>query len=88
MNTFGLDKSYDQIDFEAVRIEDLDLISGGSGGGSNGFKVGSASLGASAALVGLAGATTSVAAAPVIVVGAIVATAAYGGYKVGSALFA
>ena len=33
MNTFGLDKNYRQIDFEEVTVEDLEFISGGSGGG-------------------------------------------------------
>lgn len=32
MKNFGLDKNYNQIDFEEVSIEELQVISGGSGG--------------------------------------------------------
>ncbi|QEI11002.1 hypothetical protein [Cellvibrio japonicus] len=33
MNTFGLDRNYEQFNFEEVSVEDLQIISGGSGGG-------------------------------------------------------
>jgi hypothetical protein len=33
MNTFALDKNYDQINFEKISVAELEVISGGSGGG-------------------------------------------------------
>ena len=33
MNTFALDKNYDQIDFEEISVVELEVISGGSGSG-------------------------------------------------------
>lgn len=35
MNTFILDKNYEQFDFEEISVEELDIISGGSGTDSN-----------------------------------------------------
>jgi bacteriocin-like protein len=32
MKSFGLDKNYEQINFEEVTVEELQAISGGSGG--------------------------------------------------------
>lgn len=37
--TFGLDKKYEQINFEEVSVEELDVISGGYGGW-NGLSLG------------------------------------------------
>lgn len=34
MNTFGLDKNHDTFDFTVMSVEDLSVISGGSGGRS------------------------------------------------------
>lgn len=34
MNNFGLDKNYSQLNFEEITVEDLVIVSGGSGGGS------------------------------------------------------
>lgn len=36
MKVFNLDKSYECIKFEDISVEDLIVISGGSGGGSGG----------------------------------------------------
>jgi hypothetical protein len=33
MQTFGIDKNYEEINFEAVSVEELEMVSGGSGGG-------------------------------------------------------
>jgi hypothetical protein len=33
MKSFGIDKNYEEINFEEVTPEDLQMISGGSGGG-------------------------------------------------------
>lgn len=41
--TFGLDKKYEQINFEEVSVEELDVISGGYGGW-NGLSLGEGSL--------------------------------------------
>jgi hypothetical protein len=32
MQSFGIDKNYEEINFEEVSVEDLQMISGGSGG--------------------------------------------------------
>jgi predicted regulator of Ras-like GTPase activity (Roadblock/LC7/MglB family) len=32
MQTFGIDKNYEEINFEQVSVEELQMISGGSGG--------------------------------------------------------
>ncbi len=38
MNTFGLDKNHSQLNFEEITVEDLVIVSGGSGGsGGLGF---------------------------------------------------
>jgi len=44
MNTFGLDKNYEQINFEEVTVEELQVISGGSGGGGLSLKEGGLAL--------------------------------------------
>jgi hypothetical protein len=33
MQSFGIDKNYEEINFEQVTVEDLQVISGGSGSG-------------------------------------------------------
>lgn len=33
MNNFGLDKNYSQFNFEEITVDDLVIVSGGSGGG-------------------------------------------------------
>lgn len=33
MSTFGLDKNYQQFNFEEISVDELQIISGGSGGG-------------------------------------------------------
>jgi len=37
MSSFGLNKNYSQFDFEEITVDDLSLISGGSGG-TNGWR--------------------------------------------------
>jgi bacteriocin-like protein len=54
MNTFGLDKNYEQFNFEEISVEELQVISGGSGGGTNWNLVGT-----SLALAGIALAAVS-----------------------------
>ncbi|MBE8716319.1 hypothetical protein [Cellvibrio polysaccharolyticus] len=36
MNTFGLDKNYTQFNFEEISVDELQIISGGSGSGTDG----------------------------------------------------
>lgn len=35
MNTFGLDKNHSQLNFEKISVDDLVVVSGGSGGSSS-----------------------------------------------------
>lgn len=50
MKSFGLDKNYEQINFDEVTVEELQIISGGTGGGGGSY--------AYAARAGIAGAFT------------------------------
>lgn len=52
MKTFGLDKNFDQFNFEELKVEDLEIISGGCGGVSNDAAYGGA-LGAAGLFLGL-----------------------------------
>ena len=45
MNTFALDKNYQPFNFEEISVEELQFISGGSGGGCSDLVYGSAILG-------------------------------------------
>lgn len=38
MNNFGLDKNYEQFNFEEITVEELEIISGGSGGYISGYQ--------------------------------------------------
>ncbi len=42
MNTFALDKNYSQLNFEEISIDDLEIISGGTGA-SDGWMLGGGS---------------------------------------------
>lgn len=89
MNAFGLDKKYEEFNFEEVSVDELEIISGGSG--SEGmvnaslasgiaFGIGMAAFGSSWGVVGVGIAFAS---AP-IAVAAMVGLAAYAGYSAGS----
>lgn len=67
-NAFGLDKNYEQINFEEVSVEELQIISGGSGSGTDGaywamlgmssaFVIGAATVAAGPIAWALAGAS-------------------------------
>lgn len=70
MNNFGLDKSYEQFDFEEITVEDLEVISGGTGGGRSLSPV-EGSIALTGIAIGAAAAGMTVA-APVAAVGAAV----------------
>ncbi len=42
MSTFALDKNYQQFNFEEISVEELQIISGGSGGGGSELLIGGA----------------------------------------------
>ncbi len=82
MSTFGLDRNYEQFNFEEVSVEELQLISGGSGSAFGGLSLKEGGL----ALVGI-GVAAVLAPAVTIGIGAfaisagvtmLVGSAAYG----------
>lgn len=88
-STFGLDKNYERINFEEVSVEELEVISGGSGWVGAGaasaaaFGIGAAAFGSSWGAVGVG---LAFAASP-ISVAAIGGLALYAGYQAGKAAF-
>ncbi|WP_158972648.1 hypothetical protein [Paraglaciecola sp. L3A3] len=89
-NIFGLDKNYEQFDFEEISVEELQMISGGSGGyvaaglaSGAAFGIGMASFGTGwgSVAVGVAFAVSPIA------VTAMAGLALFAGYQAASAAF-
>jgi hypothetical protein len=93
MNSFGIDKNYEQFNFEEITVEELQMISGGSGGGGGsswyggswdrGDRMGAAGLGIGSIALGVAIAST-----PVGLIGVMGAAmfSYWGGVSIGSAI--
>lgn len=89
MNTFGLDRNYSQLNFEEISVEELTIVSGGSGGGGySGFSD------AEKAGVGLGGLAVVFGVAAIVsnpvgwgVGAALLVGSGFSGYAVGDGLF-
>lgn len=81
MKTFGLDQKYKKVDFEEVSVEDLELISGGSGAAGSiamGLAGGWAATVAGFAIGGPVGAAAGFALGSAITIGYALATSGGG----------
>lgn len=58
MNTFALDKNYKKVNFEEITVDELEVISGGSGGYISGYQ-------AAGAILAVLGAGAIIATAPI-----------------------